>query len=316
MNGSVKKRERYGQKEAQRRDGPPYTLLLVVVGVSVIGTYLSTSLYSTSTLSFRSRLPASALSALQSTDNTTLDLPYFADKRNLFNRYFVKFAWAWSLLAAFAHILARELFPAQPSTTGTSTAPTGHDSKQKDSPGRRLLVDALRWSTASFWWYFLTQKTWFFGTGPSVAHRLLVLTGAQCVPHSALATDQSAATTGQQQTPNLAATAAPAASTTERCANGMYFSGGHDVSGHTFLLVLSTLLLFETVRSSTRHFSQGSALPLPHFVTMALAYVLMTLWIGMLAATSLFFHSPAEKMSGLAFGLLAWWASRGGKNGW
>lgn len=108
--------------------------------------------------------------------------------------------------------------------------------------------------------------------------------------------------------------------------------GGHDVSGHTFILILSSLFLLEDL---TPFLSQyfAAALPPPLSAKLAdliprslrstrnpyagangpaclaatsFALGLISLWIFCLVNTSLFFHTPLEKFSGAFIALACW----------
>lgn len=145
---------------------------------------------------------------------------YFARKNNLFNAYFVKIGWAWTTLA-FVSLL----FQAPYSST--------HRSTQRI---RRLAQAALRYALATTAWYLTTQ--WFFG--PPVIDRGFVVTGGRCErlehahahghPHG-----------GHGVLEELLTSAACKAA-------GGDWRGGHDVSGHVFMLVLASAVLgFEAV---------------------------------------------------------------------
>ncbi len=120
------------------------------------------------------------------------------------------------------------------------------------------------------------------------------------------------------------------------------FQGGHDVSGHTFILVLSSLYLLEELAPFLPHLlpalasyfprqvwwptnpfrsvgpapvSTGSARPRPtaessaqtaSFFTAIAILALVGLWLFMLLMTQVYFHTTAEKITGLLFGLGAW----------
>lgn len=279
-----------------RRRQTPYIVpfLTFLLLTATLGTLLSLRTSSTLT-SFRSRLPASTLST---TSLIPKAIPYFADKRNLFNQVFVKQAWAWTTAVWATFVLASFL----PGVT----------------PPRRtqvvLLAHVRRYALATLYWWYLTQSTWFFGlVGPSLSHRVLLYTGAECVP-SALSSDgggMSALVEGKCEG-----------------RKGDYWSGGHDVSGHTFLLVHSSLFLWETISPSLPslfpYFFPHAPRPSPAAAPASVrqpnpilqlatlpALALILLWWWMLLMTSLFFHSPVEKVSGMMFALAGWWVASG-----
>lgn len=112
--------------------------------------------------------------------------------------------------------------------------------------------------------------------------------------------------------------------------------GGHDVSGHTFLLILSFLWMLEEISplvpilfpklaplyppsqrwpfdftdARTASIASKAHLPAPKSVGYALGLVatlsLAGLWGWMLLLTQVYFHTTWEKLSGLIVGLLAW----------
>lgn len=99
-----------------------------------------------------------------------------------------------------------------------------------------------------------------------------------------------------------------------------YWVGGHDLSGHAFLLSMSSLFLLSEIAptlaqtylsssstpSISRRIEQGSR----NRRYAALAIVgLISLWYWMLLMTSLYFHTPQEKFTGLLAGVLGWWVS-------
>lgn len=99
-----------------------------------------------------------------------------------------------------------------------------------------------------------------------------------------------------------------------------YWVGGHDLSGHAFLLSMSSLFLLSEIAptlsqtylssssqpSMSRRIEQGSR----NRRYAALAIVaLISLWYWMLLMTSLYFHTPQEKFTGLLAGIVGWWVS-------
>lgn len=113
-------------------------------------------------------------------------------------------------------------------------------------------------------------------------------------------------------------------------AKGEYWRGGHDVSGHTFMMVHSSLFLYHLIAPSlplvfpswfrsTPHPNAGETTPTyevkdpvaPGLIqtTVYATMALMAIWWWMLLMTSLFFHSPAEKLSGFMFALGGWFVS-------
>ncbi|GAA5999759.1 hypothetical protein JCM10207_005895 [Rhodosporidiobolus poonsookiae] len=308
-------------------------LINALVLTALVGTTWSVLSTSAATTAFRSRLPAHTLTRL--TESPTAfpvpTLPYFADKRNALNQLFVKQSWAW--VTALFLSLSALLFlfhPHHPSTSSTprSTTPT----RGLTPTATHVLASLRRFLLATLFWFYLTQATWF-GTrlGPSLAFRILRGSGAVCVP-SALSS------AGADSSGGLHADGPrdPAAVPVCTGARGEYWRGGHDVSGHAFMMVHTALFLFELVHpllpalfprffrlahpTSTAAVKKDDAPvdpvlaaaprlnPLVALAGYATVAVIALSW-WMLLMTSLFFHSPAEKLTGLAFGLVGWYVS-------
>lgn len=131
---------------------------------------------------------------------------YFARKSNLFNVIFVKRGWAWVTLAFTAFVLTH---PAVATTPRRARA-------------------ALRWLATTGAWFLVTQ--WCFG--PALIDRGFRWTGGRCefAEREVVMGDTSL---GEMVT----AVACKAA--------GGKWKGGHDISGHVFLLVLGTIFLVQ-----------------------------------------------------------------------
>ncbi|KAI8922981.1 inositol phospholipid synthesis and fat-storage-inducing TM-domain-containing protein [Entophlyctis helioformis] len=236
----------------------------------------------------------------------------FADKANPLNVVFAKFAWGWTsaLLVPFMLLSA---------STSTSTSATSSLSAATSSAGprpshhspRSLAIAALpfaRWAAATLYWLLLTQ--WAFGN--PLLDRIFLSTG-----------DCRLAASGS----------AVAARSIRDCKRQGGRLTGFDVSGHCFLLIHATLIIVEELRPffasyaaslhspSHPHHShsphqQSHLQPAPPGVkrtaTLAILAALLSalalLWYTMLLATSLYFHSLPEKLSGTAIAI-AYWAA-------
>ena len=143
---------------------------------------------------------------------------YFARKSNVFNIYFVKIAWAWYTGVFFMLILLR---------LGNSFA--SHESRQ--SPSKPIAQALARYAVVTAWWCAVTQ--WFFG--PPIIDRSFRFSGGRCeirvVDESTASVDRTA------DIPTLVTAAAC------KLAGGAW-KGGHDISGHVFLLVLGSAFLY------------------------------------------------------------------------
>ncbi|KAK7745618.1 hypothetical protein SLS62_009726 [Diatrype stigma] len=164
------------------------------------------------------------------------DVPsYFARKDNLFNVLFVKRGWAWITVAFVAFVLSH------PSFTTTTASSVSSSSKTKTLGWRKTLRAAARWALVTAWWLLVTQ--WCFG--PPLIDRGFRITGGRCEVAldsvaSSSSSDGGRALTGQAHAKDVFTAAAC------RAAGGRW-SGGHDISGHVFLLVLGSFFLLQEV---------------------------------------------------------------------
>lgn len=139
--------------------------------------------------------------------DAALSPSYFARKSNVFNVFFVKRGWAWVTLAFFAFLFTH------PATAGAARV-------------RGL----IRWGLVTAWWVLVTQ--WCFG--PAIIDRSFRFTGGKCEVAGARIEEGEAG--GRDFVTGLACKAA-----------GGRWSGGHDISGHVFLLVLGSYFLLQEV---------------------------------------------------------------------
>jgi Inositol phospholipid synthesis and fat-storage-inducing TM len=191
----------------------------------------------------------------------------FASKRSFLNLVFLKWSWAWTTTAFLSLLLF--------------------------SPVKRTRR-FLQWFLATAAWYTLTS--WFFG--PSLLTRLTVASGGECglhlantfipIPHTYCSIGLPVA---RSTHPDLfpvvfedrgAQTDGPLIPRLRR---------GHDVSGHVLLLTLASLFLADQLyqtRTSARLYALGPSA------------ALFTLWVFSLWVTSVYFHTPSEKLSGFS----------------
>lgn len=154
-------------------------------------------------------------------NSPTLQPNYFAGKRNLVNVIFVKRGWLWTTLAfLFLQLTTR------PSAASVSSSPL----TTKNRMLNHYFQASIRFALLTGTWLITTQ--WFFG--PSLIDRSFSLTGGHCegLPVSIV----------ENPAKKLATIYSSAACKRE----GGNWRGGHDVSGHVFMLVLSSAsLLYE-----------------------------------------------------------------------
>ncbi|GME79151.1 unnamed protein product [Ambrosiozyma monospora] len=238
---------------------------------------------------------------------------YFTSKKNIFNVYFVKQGWFWTTL-----VFGLFLF-----------------SVMRDSNVVRkqhgVVSCVKKFASITACWFFFSQ--WFFGM--PIMDRIFVLTGGSCYNVSAeklknsesfklmdFTIEDLAEYTNQD---NDYYYSSSISSRQCRSMRGRWY-GGHDPSGHVFLLSLSTTFLmtqlFEfynsiTLRKKLRQFKIDSENYLKNreFVQflkslfleypVVLLLMLVGLWLWMLLNTTIYFHSLLENLAGLFFSYLA-----------
>lgn len=159
-------------------------------------------------------------SATTVTDHPPSPVNYFARKGNVVNVYFVKIGWLWTTFAFLSLLMT------QP----------GFVDRRLDVNDRlrRIWQSSFRYVLVTLSWIFITQ--WCFG--PAIIDRSFIATGGRC---------QRIQADGIQEPLSEAIVTAMAC----KVANGNWH-GGHDVSGHAFMLVLaSAFLVFELLGSGT-----------------------------------------------------------------
>ena len=155
---------------------------------------------------------AAPYSAASQSHPSSVAPSYFAQKRNVFNVFFVKVGWFWTTLAFIMYLF---LHP--------STGPSGGLVLN-----RKRVQGFLRWGLVTVWWVAFTQ--WFFG--PPLIDRGFRFTGGQC---ELIRTEEGRASMGDKREFVTAAAC--------KLAGGQW-KGGHDISGHVFLLVLGSAFLW------------------------------------------------------------------------
>ena len=170
---------------------------------------------------------------------------YFARKNNIFNVYFVKIGWFWITAAFVAFQLATVVAKASAPSAAKDERPAAQQEKdrlqgagqsnEKQGMERFLQGKAqavVRWVLVTTWWVFVTQ--WFFG--PAIIDRGYRFTGGRCDGVTLQRGDSNINTFENLETQLECKLA------------GGRWTGGHDISGHVFLLVLgSSFLLMEAL---------------------------------------------------------------------
>jgi len=240
-----------------------------------------------------------------------------ADRRNWLNTLFVKRAWFWNTLAI-------GLIAATLKRTGGGVQ--GELGKEPVPARVRSWHDVVasktfvRWLIATIGWYLVAQ--WSFGA--SLLERMHVASGGQCLLNSL------------QVDPMLCRTRAPLSLEThphvlrqlhptlleQHSTLQAGWHGGVNVSGHTFILVLSLLVLGEmlvpyvpswtgaipmAIHSQRNVWRDGPpAVRRCNRLVLLGALALMALWTSMLCATSMYYHTAVEKVAGFLTAIAVW----------
>ena len=248
--------------------------------------------------------------------------PYLARKSNVLNRYFVKYSWAWTSLSFLLHLAS-----APPSRTsrlsrlvvfGLATLTwaifttwfTGNRFPVL-SRGSCGITVPVEWGLDRSYLPQLSQSEdalhpmsaiSFEPIIPSLLPEsfILLLRDAFCSPGLPLT---------QHTHPSLfrllKATLTPAILSRTRMPRPRWHRG-FDISGHTFVLTLSTMVLTGELATSWktmwRRGGTGSTLGrggLVHAVATASGSVIVGIWLLMLGTTAVYYNSPMEKLCGL-----------------
>lgn len=233
---------------------------------------------------------------------------YFAQKRNLLNVWFVKLGWFWTTLSLALFVATHASFAAQ----GLST----------QAALQKRLRAAGRWVAATTVWVGTTQ--WFFG--PPLIDRSFRLTGGACEIQRA----NKAGIVDLSPREEIF--------TAAKCkVSGGTWSGGIDISGHVFLLILgSALLAFEimpvvfhrygivddravvlengevvfahqTAGSAAIKSQKAAAKATSTGLAIKFIAVVLAIMCWMLLMTATFFHTWSEKLAGFVVALSGVW---------
>jgi len=343
------------------------TIVLSGTIYSIINSTHTYNVMLSNAASLATALPKAASSATLTTssprldsmlDSATLPDTIFADRRNLLNRIFIKYAWAWTTLAFLAQVLTIRSTGTLGNVNGKGKGKArqeGNDGNEVDSslsPQRMestkeatfysaMSVSTLRYFVATSLWVFFAS--WFFG--PPIMERTRHYTGAVCLPSTSSiggitlpgSVDAQFCYAKRpltpQSHPQLFQTGHQIVAAEHGGSLKANWRGGHDISGHTYILVLSAMYLLEEmtpylpylVPSSLQVYTQHW-IPRQHWspvnpfiqsavqtqqkatINFAVAISILFLlgaWCTSLLFTALFFHTPQEKLSGLIVGLAA-----------
>lgn len=293
------------------RSRPSPYILLVYPIILVLGSLFSVISPSASPSTYSAPFTPGVASDIN-TPKTPQSLNYFAGKGNLLNLYFVKIGWFWTTLAfALLQLTVTNYSNQQSPSSRTSTKNNNNN-----------LQALLRYTLITLTWIFTTQ--WFFG--PALIDRSFTSTGGRCVPRHGEVDSLVEGIELSTVATNLSCKAV-----------GGKWLGGHDISGHFFMLVLSSAFLFlEFFISETQtqaahpHISAEAAASIAKETTeeemsavggwesgevvkarlwtqyFVWAVIVLDAW--MLLMTAIWFHTLFEKVSGMVLASLSVWA--------
>ncbi|KAF9469958.1 Fat storage-inducing transmembrane protein [Collybia nuda] len=202
---------------------------------------------------------------------------YYANKSNFLNVYFIKKAWAWT-----SAVFLFSWFTSPPNT--------------------RTMRRMLKWAVETGVWLMFTN--WFFG--PALLERVVLASGGECLvasPSGEVVTVPteyclSKSYISPSSHPTLFSTFSP--NSLPRDWNAIpRLRKGHDVSGHIFLLTMSVLFLADQLRYSA-HSKKRSTW---NNAAICANVFLIVVWLFATWTTSLYFHSPSEKVTGYLLGI-------------
>ncbi|XXH05144.1 hypothetical protein Hte_011569 [Hypoxylon texense] len=243
---------------------------------------------------------------------------YFARKDNVFNVVFVKRGWAWITISFFLFVVTHPSFRLNNRNVNSSSSSSSSTSTSASI--RKVQTAVARWLLVTAAWALVTQ--WCFG--PPLIDRGFRFTGGRC--------EVAAEAVAEGVADKADAFTAAAC----RAAGGRW-SGGHDISGHVFLLVLGSFFLLQEVgwvacRAGGLFGGEGGSPREERCVVMAdgavkgagveaadgertrtgelglgskfaLAVVALCWW--MLLMTAIYFHTWFEKFTGLLVAAMA-----------
>ncbi|KAA8905742.1 inositol phospholipid synthesis and fat-storage-inducing TM-domain-containing protein [Sphaerosporella brunnea] len=197
---------------------------------------------------------------------------YFSKKGNLINVIFVKYGWFWTTFVFLMHV-----------------------SRLRASSKAKAL---LRWLLATAWWIIVTQ--WFLG--PPLMDRAFTLSGGVC--ETLHQVNQAGPDMLDMNKPQVWLTSADCKF------HGGRWAGGHDLSGHVFLLTHASLFLWSEFLPVFRvEGIMGGG------IESTAVLGLLAMWWWMLLMTGIYFHTWREKATGYLIGAVQWallyvWALR------
>ncbi|KAL8655292.1 MAG: hypothetical protein Q9226_003105 [Calogaya cf. arnoldii] len=224
---------------------------------------------------------------------------YFALKKNVFNVWFVKVGWFWFTIAWAVWVIMgmgmMGRIGAAPLKEKGRIVELDDDEEEEERKEEKdgmlvltpqKLQSILRWLVVTFWWMIVTQ--WCFG--PALIDRGFRLTGGQC--------ELMRSETAREEMGDVREFVTGAAC---KIAGGKW-KGGHDISGHVFILVLGSASLgLEVLGAMVNDRKAGAEEKQAKLGKWGWGIVVgvvgMSWW--MLLMTAAYFHTWFEKFTGL-----------------
>lgn len=178
---------------ALRSEKPPFlaphhvVYLALVLAPITLFTTLSIFSQSHAYNVYTTAAPGSLLEASGRAKNLQPPTSSFAQKSNIINVYFIKYAWLWTTIAWLAQLWTlRSPPPVDIKGKGKAKDDDEPDATPGDQDGTiasPLAKSLLRYIIATICWILFAM--WLFG--PSLMERILTSSGGVCLPHESVA---------------------------------------------------------------------------------------------------------------------------------
>ncbi|KAL4074231.1 Fat storage-inducing transmembrane protein [Scleroderma yunnanense] len=210
---------------------------------------------------------------------------YFATKSNFLNVLFIKRAWAWTSSAFLSLWIT--------------------------SPHQQRSIRRLyKWALATAAWLVFTS--WFFG--PALLERFIAASGGECTVSlpsgAAFSIPNELCFTKSRISPvtHPSLFASPLLLPEGQWTAIPRMRRGHDVSGHLFLVTMSILFLADQLTVSLR--SSSSSWTHAHKYAIIYTAAIIGMWLFAAYTTSVYFHTPLEKLTGYLLGVAGYALTR------
>ncbi|EER30745.1 conserved hypothetical protein [Candida tropicalis MYA-3404] len=221
---------------------------------------------------------------------------YYSNKKNIFNKLFVKQGWGWTtlvILIFYSNLIYKT---------------SNYSIRQK-----LIYKGILNYLLSTLWWILFTQ--WCFGL--PIMDKIFIWTGGKCKIEGIEIKNINHLHNSFIQTLENIWESTGITSYTCRKFKGNWI-GGHDPSGHVFLMIHSSLYLyletidyfpgFSNIKNNLKRLVRVNSFKEKLIILWNTPSIFISLLIGlwwfMLLITNMYFHSILEKLVGLIFGYL------------